>query len=51
MLGALAVILLVGWLLGFFVFNVAGGLIHLLIVVAIVVFIFQMLSGRRRTSV
>lgn len=51
MLGALAVILLVGWLLGFFVFNVAGGLIHILIVVAIVVFIFQMLSGRRRTSV
>lgn len=51
MLGALAVILLVGWLLGFFVFHVAGGLIHLLIVVAIVVFIFQMLSGRRRTSV
>ncbi|HET8835835.1 MAG TPA: lmo0937 family membrane protein [Gemmatimonadales bacterium] len=43
----LAVILFVAWLLGFVVFHVAGGLIHILLVIAIVVFIFNLLSGRR----
>jgi hypothetical protein len=33
---ALFVILLVLWLLGFFAFHVAGGLIHLLIVIAVI---------------
>jgi len=33
---ALFVILLVLWLLGFFAFHVAGGLIHILIVVAVI---------------
>ncbi|HZN97433.1 MAG TPA: lmo0937 family membrane protein, partial [Gemmatimonadales bacterium] len=36
MLVWLAVILLVAWLLGWGVFHVAGGLIHLLLVVAVV---------------
>jgi hypothetical protein len=35
------------WLLGFS-FHVAGGLIHLLLVIALVVLIFNLLSGRRR---
>jgi hypothetical protein len=43
----LAAILLVAWLLGWGVFHVAGGLIHLLLVVAVVVFIFNFISGRR----
>jgi hypothetical protein len=43
----LAVILFIAWLLGFVVFHVAGGLIHLLLVIAVVVFIFNLLSGRR----
>lgn len=43
----LAVILFIAWLLGFVVFHVAGGLIHLLLVIAIVVFIFNLISGRR----
>ncbi len=30
-----AVILIIGWLLGFFVYN-AGGLIHILIVIAVI---------------
>jgi K+-transporting ATPase A subunit len=47
MLYALAVILLILWLLGFFAFHVGGGLIHLLLVVALVVFICQMVIGRR----
>jgi hypothetical protein len=43
----LAVVLFVAWILGFAVFHVAGGLIHLLLVIAVVVFIFNLLSGRR----
>ena len=43
----LAVVLFVAWLLGFVVFHVAGGLIHLLLVIAVIVFIFNLISGRR----
>jgi hypothetical protein len=43
----LAVILVVAWLLGWGVFHVAGGLIHLLLVVALVVFLINFISGRR----
>ena len=43
----LAVILLVAWLLGWGVFHVAGGLIHLLLVIALVVFLINFISGRR----
>lgn len=48
MLYTLAVILLVLWLLGFVAFHVGGGLIHLLLVVAVIVVVFQLLTGRRR---
>ena len=37
MLYTLAVILLILWLLGFVAFHVGGGLIHLLLVIAVVV--------------
>lgn len=47
MLWTIAVILVVLWALGFLAFNVGGGLIHLLLVIAIVVVIFQFVSGRR----
>ncbi len=47
MLYTLAVILLVLWLLGFFAFHVAGGLIHLLLVIAVIVVIYQLVTGRR----
>ncbi len=43
----LAVILVVAWALGWGVFNVAGSLIHLLLVVALVVFLYNFISGRR----
>ena len=46
MLWTIFVILLILWLLGFG-FHVGGGLIHLLIVVALVVLVFNLLSGRR----
>jgi hypothetical protein len=47
MLYAIAVILLVLWLLGFVAFHVGGGLIHLLLVIAVIVVAFQLISGRR----
>ena len=46
MLWTILVILVILWLLGFS-FHVGGGLIHILIVVAVIVLIFNLLSGRR----
>jgi hypothetical protein len=48
MLYTIAIVLLVLWALGFLAFHVGGGLIHTLIVVAVIVLFFQLLSGRRR---
>ena len=45
MLWTIIVILVVLWLLGFLT-NVAGGLIHLLLVIALIVLVLQLLSGR-----
>lgn len=39
-----AVILIIGWLLGFFVFH-AGGLIHILLVIAIIAIILRVIRG------
>ena len=47
MLWTIAIILLVLWALGFGVFHVAGGLIHLLIVIAVIVVVVQLIQGRR----
>ena len=46
MLWTIAVILLVLWLLGFSL-HIAGGLIHILLVVALVVGLIQLFTGRR----
>ena len=46
MLWTVFVILLVLWLLGFS-FHIAGSLIHLLLVVAVVVLIINLVTGRR----
>jgi Family of unknown function (DUF5670) len=46
MLWTVFVILLILWLLGFS-FHIAGGLIHLLLVIAVVVLVFNLISGRR----
>lgn len=47
MLWTILVILLVLWLLGNVIGFVAGGLIHLLLVIAAIVLLVQLLSGRR----
>ncbi|MGA9965497.1 MAG: lmo0937 family membrane protein [Terriglobales bacterium] len=46
MLWTIFVVLLILWLLGFSL-HVAGGLIHLLLVVALVVLVINLMSGRR----
>ena len=46
MLWTIVVVLVVLWLLGF-TLHVGGGLIHILIVIAVVVLIFNLISGRR----
>lgn len=43
----IAVILIIGWLLGAFAFNVGGNLIHILLVIAIVAVLLQVIRGRR----
>jgi hypothetical protein len=44
---ALFFILLVAWLLGFVAFHVAGGLIHLLIIFAVISLVVHLFMGRR----
>jgi len=46
MLLTIAAILVVLWLLGF-ILNIGGGLIHVLIVIALVVFIYDLIARRR----
>jgi hypothetical protein len=46
MLWTLLAVLVILWLLGFLT-DAVGGLIHILLVVALVVLIFQLLTGRR----
>ncbi|WP_010546137.1 lmo0937 family membrane protein [Sphingomonas elodea] len=46
MLWTLVVILIILWLLGFS-FHVAGGIIHILLVIALVIGLIQLFTGRR----
>lgn len=49
MLYTLALILLIAWLLGFVGVYTIGSVIHVLLVIAIVLFLIGMLGGRRTT--
>jgi hypothetical protein len=46
MLWTIFIVLLILWLLGFSL-HIAGSLIHLLLVVAVVVLVYNLLTGRR----
>ena len=46
----IAIIIAVLWLLGF-IANIGGGLIHLLLVIAVVVLIFHFIRGRSRVYI
>ncbi len=47
MLYTIAVILIVLWLLGFVTSYTMGGLIHILLVIAVVMILVQVIQGRR----
>lgn len=46
MLETVLVVLLILWALGFFAFHV-GGLVHVLLVIALVVLVIRLLQGRK----
>lgn len=46
MLATLAIVLLVLWALGFVVFKVTAGLIHLLIIIAVIALVMHFVRGR-----
>jgi Family of unknown function (DUF5670) len=49
MLLMIGIVLLVLWVLGFVAFHVAGGLIHLLLVFALISIVWHLITGRRAT--
>jgi hypothetical protein len=50
MLGIIASVLIVLWLLGFFAFHVTTGLVHIVLVVGIVLLLAHFLRGRSATA-
>jgi hypothetical protein len=40
-----AVVLIIGWLVGFFAFH-AGGIIHILLVIAVIAIVVRLIQGR-----
>jgi hypothetical protein len=47
MFGLIAAILIILWLLGFIAFHITAGLIHLMLVVALVLLVLHFFTGRR----
>jgi hypothetical protein len=50
MLGIIAAVLIVLWLLGFFAFHVSTGVIHVLLVIGIVMLLAHFFRGRQATA-
>lgn len=50
MLWTIAAILFVLWIFGFLVFHIASGLIHLLLIIAIIVILYNLFVGARGRS-
>jgi hypothetical protein len=50
MLGIIAAVLIVLWLLGFLAFHVSSGLIHILLVIGIIMLLIHFFSGRSATA-
>ena len=49
MLGLIAAVLIVLWLLGFFAFHVSAGVVHVLLIIDIVMLVLHFLRGRAAT--
>jgi hypothetical protein len=47
MLITLAIVLVILWALGFLAFHVGGSLVHLLLVIALIVIVYRLLTGRK----
>ena len=47
MMWTIALVLFVLWILGFGVFHVGGGLIHILLVLAVISILWNLIAGRR----
>lgn len=47
MLFTIALVLLVLWALGFFAFKIGGGIIHALLVIALIVVVYRLITGRK----
>jgi hypothetical protein len=47
MLWTIVAVLLALWLVGWLAFEAAGGLIHILLVVAAIIIVWQLMTGRR----
>jgi len=47
MLFIIAAVLFVLWLLGFVAFHIAGSFIHILLVIAVIVVLWHVITGRR----
>lgn len=47
MLFTIAIVLLVLWALGFFAFKIGGGLIHALLVIALIVVVYRLVTGQK----
>lgn len=43
----IVVLLIIGWLIGFVAFPAIGGIIHILLVIAVIMIIFKLVTGRR----
>jgi hypothetical protein len=51
MLAIIGAIVVIAWLLGLTAFHVAGGLIHIALVVGIIMIVAHFLTGRSRSTV
>jgi Family of unknown function (DUF5670) len=47
MLGIIAAVLVVLWLLGFFAFHITAGAIHIVLVIAVILLVLHFVTGRR----
>ena len=47
LLWVIIVVLIILWLLGFFAVNIGGNLIHILLVIALILLIYRLATGRR----
>jgi hypothetical protein len=43
----IVILLVIGWIFGFLVFPAIGGIIHILLVIAVIMIIYQLLTGRK----